>query len=356
MTGEAEQRPRFGELRPVPPPETLARLTGAADGTTWTAERLGGDLGYPNGGMWRVTADQRRGDGPASVIVKRTGPMHLGTFPAWRLRADPADPQWWGKEAAFYASDLARTGWIEDVRTPRAEIDDHDGRRDLWLEELSGIPGSLEACRQAVAGLARWQVANADHDQPWLTGDWIARHVERQQLDNARTLAHPAWPSALERGLAPELRMVVAARVTEPAEIARRLAEFPALLANHDFHNGNIGRAGDGAVVVIDWAYVGPGPVGHDAGHLALTLEPQGAVDPADAWRTLTSAYLEALIDSGWTGDPDQVRRSMIISNQLRLGWWIDALLAAADQLSDQGLAARSRLLIFLAGLLISEA
>lgn len=348
---EPEQQPRFGPLRPVPPPATLARLTGAAAGTTWTAERLGDDLGYPNGGLWRVAADHRAGEGPASVIVKRTGPMHLGTFRIWRLRADPADPQWWGKEAAFYASDLARTGWTEDVRTARVAIDDHDGRRDLWLEELTGVPGSLDVCRRAVAGLARWQVANADHDQPWLTGDWIARHVERQQLDNDRTLAHPAWPAALERGLAPELRDVVAARVTDPAEVARRLAEFPSLPANHDFHNGNLGVASDGAVVVLDWAYVGPGPVGHDAGHLALTLEPEGTVAPAAAWQALTAAYLEALINSGWPGDPEQVRRSMIVSNQLRLGWWIDALLGAADQLGEAELAAKSRLLIFLAEL-----
>ncbi|MFC7622796.1 phosphotransferase [Microlunatus sp. GCM10028923] len=347
---EPEQQPRFGALRAEPPPATLARLTGAAAGTTWTAERLGGDLGYPNGGMWRVAAD-RHGEGPASVIVKRTGPMHLGTFPVWRLRADPADPQWWGKEAAFYASDLARTGWTEQVRTPRVEIDDHDGRRDLWLEELTGIPGSLDVCRRAAAGLAAWQVANADHDHPWLSGGWIVKHVERQDLDNARTLAHPGWPSALERGLAPELRDLVAARVTDPVEAACRLAGFPSLLANHDFHNGNVGVAGNGAVAVIDWAYVGPGPVGHDAGHLALTFEPEGSVEPAEAWQVLTTAYTEALINSGWPGDPEQLRRSMIVSNQLRLGWWIDALLEVADRLSPEDLAAKSRLLIFLAEL-----
>lgn len=348
---EPEQQRRFGPLRPAPPPETLARLTGAAAGTSWTAERLGGDLGYPNGGMWRVTADLRDGAGSAAAIVKRTGPMHLGAFPVWRLRSDPADPAWWGKEAAFYESQLARTGWSDEVRTPRVELDDHDGCRDLWLEELTGVPGSLEVCRLASAGLARWQLANADHDHPWLADGWIARHLERHALDNARTLAHPGWPSALERGLAPELREVVAARVTDPAEAARRLVEFPVLLANHDFHNGNLGIADDGAVGVIDWAYVGLGPVGHDVGHLALTLEPEGAVEPAEAWRVLTASYLEALINSGWLGDPDRARRSMIVSNQLRLGWWIDALLDAADQLGEAELAAKSRLLIFLAEL-----
>lgn len=339
-------RVRFGPLRLEPPAAVLAMLPGAAPGTSWTATRIGDERGYPNGGLWRVEADQRQ-PGPAAVYVKRTGPAHLGTFRVWRLRADPADPQWWGREATFYESDLASTGWTDDVRAARCVIDDHGDCRDLWIEEVAGIPAALDLCRRAAVGLAHWQVAHAAADHHWLAGDWIATHVGRYELDNARTLAHPAWPAAIERGLDPALRELVAMRVTDPAEIARRLAESPLTLTNHDFHTGNIGTVGD-QVVIIDWAYVGWGPIGHDVGHLALSLEPVGVFDPAEVWRDLTSAYVEALAAAGWRGDLGVVERSIAVSNRLRLSWGIDTLLDAVDLINDEELAARSRLLTFL--------
>src|SRR5690606_19814779 len=128
------QLPRFGPLRPVPPAEVIRRLPGAAPGTGWTAHRFGDGRGYPNGGIWRVVADHRRSPDPAEVWVKRTGPSYLGTFPVWSHRTDPGDPQWWGREAEFYDSELATTGWTEDVRPAWCHVDDHDGCRDLWLE------------------------------------------------------------------------------------------------------------------------------------------------------------------------------------------------------------------------------
>ncbi len=350
MHSEPEQLPRFGPLRRVPPPETVAMLTGAEAGTEWTASRIGDDQGYPNGGLWRVEAERRRSTGPSAVVVKRTGAGHLGTFRVWRLSADPADPQWWGREAEFYRSDLATSGWTADVRTPRCHVDDHDGCLDLWIEEVGGIPAPLEICRRAAAGLAHWQVANAATDHGWLADEWIADHLGRYALDNERTLAHPGWPAAIDRGLDPALRDLVGARVTDPAEVRRRLSAFPRALTNHDFHNGNIGTIGD-QVAVIDWAYLGWGPIGHDVGHLALSLEPAGAADPAEAWRVLETAYCDALSAAGWSDDPAEVRRSMVVSNQLRLSWWIDTVLDAADKITDDDLAAKSRLLIFLGDL-----
>lgn len=344
---EPAQLPRFGPLRRVPPDPVVARLTGAAPGSGWTITRMGNDGGYPNGGLWRVEADRRTSAGPASAVVKRTGARHLGSFPVWRGRADPSDPQWWGREAEFYLSDLAVSGWTDDVRPARCHVDDHDGCRDLWLEEVSGIPAALDVCRRAVAGLARWQVAHAASDHPWLSDEWIARHVDRHDLDNERTLAHPAWPPAIDRGLDPAVRELVATRVTAPAKIGRTLAGFPQTLTNHDFHNANIGTVAD-QVVLIDWAYVGWGPIGHDVGHLALTLEPDGVIDPAEAWQVLESTYCEALAAAGWVGDLAEVRRSMIISNQLRLGWMFDHLLNVADKISNEALAAASRKALFL--------
>ena len=183
-----------------------------------------------------------------------------------------------------------------------------------------------------------------------LPGDWISKHIARHCLDNERTLAHPAWPSAVERGLNPDLRDLVRARITDPAEIDDLLSGFPQMLTNYDFHNGNIGTAGD-RVALIDWAYLGWGPVGHDVGHLAMTLEPRDMISAAEAWPMLQSAYCEALIAAGWPGDLDSVQRSMALSNQIRLGWQIDTLLAMVDQATDEQITAESHRLTFLATL-----
>lgn len=334
---DAAPLPRFGPLRSRPPIEVSQVLSGAAPGTTWTATRLGNDGGYPNGGIWRMTADQQLARGQRSVIVKRTGPGHLGTSSVWRNRSERSDPQWWGREAEFYRSALATSRWPDDVRAPRCHFDDHDACRDLWLEDVDNIPAPVDVCRRAATGLGQWQTAHAGARHPWLSRDWIATHVRRHDLDNDRTLAHPGWPSAIDRGLDPALRDWVAHRVTDPGEIAATLAGFPQVLTNHDLHEHNIGTVGE-SVVIIDWASVGWGPIGHDVGHLALSLAASGSA-AASPWDELAAAYCTGLAAAGWTGDPSLVRRSMVTSNRLRMGWCVDHLLADADNLPEGALA-----------------
>lgn len=334
------QRPRFGPIRAMPPNEVLSALSGAVPETGWTYERFGVDGGFPNGGIWKVCADRAHGAGPSTAWVKRTGPAYLGSFPAWRCWTDPDDPQWWGREAAFYGSELATSGWSGGVRAARCYlIDDHDDARDLWLEAVRTPTFSLESCVAAARGLARWQVAWQNAGHAWLSEDWIPTHVGRQAMDNARTLAHPAWSLAIERGLDPTLRTVVETRLTDPIEVRERLREFPHVPTHFDFHASNIGTVGE-EVVIIDWAYVGWGPIGHDVGHLALNLDPDASVEPGEAWRTIRVAYCEALAQAGWGGDPAVIERSMEVSNALRLGWAIDHLLDHAEQLPDAEFAA----------------
>lgn len=349
-TTDPPQGRRFGPLRSVPPEAVLAGLSGAPAGTEWVAERIGDDGGYPNGGLWRVSAARANGTGPTTTWVKRTSAHHLGTFRAWRLHADPNDPHWWGREATFYESDLATSGWPDGIRAAHCyAIDDHDNCRDLWLESVA-ILASREVCERAVAGLAAWQVAHQRTGHAWVSHDWIPTHVRRHELDNARTLSHPAWPVAIARGFDPMLRDMAEARVTDPSEVERRLAPFPQVLTHYDFHARNIGTAGD-EVAIIDWAYVGWGPIGHDAGHLAKDLDAGwGAAD--EAWHALESAYCDGLTAAGWSGDLALVRKSMAVSNFLRLGWVIDHLLDHAERLPTETLTAVSDRMRLLAKLL----
>lgn len=350
LSAEPPQRPRFGPIRQTPPEAVVKELAGAASDSQWAVDQLGNEGGYPNGGLWLTTATSLSGRGPSSAVVKRTGACHLGTFPVWRCRSARDDPQWWGREAAFYESDLATSGWSAGVRAARCyTVDDHDDCRDLWLEYVD-IPTDLRGYEKAASGLARWQVANSDTKHAWLSEDWIPTHVGRHGLDNERTLAHPAWPAAIDKGLDPMLREVVRSRVTDPIEIRRQLRQFPQVLTHHDFHYKNLGTVGDD-VVIIDWAFVGWGPIGHDVGHLAMDIDADLG-RPSEVWHAMQSAYCAGLAAAGWTGDLAVVRRSMEVSNGLRLSWAIDHVLSIAEQVPDATLAAASARMCFLADLL----
>jgi hypothetical protein len=342
MTVRQRCEPRFGPIRPVPPTPVLDYFPRAG---SWAIERIGDDGAYPNGGLWRFEA------GPMAVVVKRCGAAYLGEDVVWRCRSHPKDPQWWGREAAFYESDLAVNGWSSGARAVRCyAIDDHDGCRDLWLEALEVPALSLSAFERASAGLAQWQVANAATSHDWLSRDWIPTHIARHALDNPRTLAHPGWEPALARGLHPGVRDAVAVRVTDPEVARRRLSGFPQTLTHFDFHHANVGTVG-AEVAIIDWAYVGWGPIGHDVGHLAVDCSSGLGLPLPEVWEALETAYCHALVDAGWVGDLAVVRRSIATSNGLRLGWTIDHLLNTADRMPDDALQALSDQLRFLTDL-----
>jgi hypothetical protein len=337
---------RFGPLRSVPPAAVVDAV--GADGSRWQADRLGSDGPFPNGGMWRVFQPGIPG---ASAVVKRTGAAHLGGDPIWAGAADPADPQWWGREAAFYSSDLGITGWAVGCRAARClAIDDHDDVEDLWLEDVGDIPLPREEYARVVQTLAGWQARHRGVDRPWLSHGWIPAHLRRRDLINSRTLADPRWSRLFEAGIPQSVHDAVRDRVTDPATITRLLDELPQLLTHYDFHHMNLGRVGD-QIVIIDWATVGLGPVGHDVGFMLVDQGPElGDALPQD-WEQLVITYADALAHADSKINRAEVERSVAISNVLRHGWVIDHVLALSDHMSMEELATLSSLLLHLADL-----
>ena len=61
--------------------------------------------------------------------------LDAGPHPRWPSRPDPADPYWWGREPAAYAS-----GLLEPFGVPRvlACVARDDGSIALWLEDAGG--------------------------------------------------------------------------------------------------------------------------------------------------------------------------------------------------------------------------
>jgi hypothetical protein len=155
-------------------------------------------------------------------------------------------------------------------------------------------------------------------------------------------LAEEGWRRFAERAPA-ELAQLVDGLRRDVSPLAAALRETPSCFLHGDVKASNVGRAADGRTVLIDWAYVGEGPVCHElAWHLALdrerlpvskevtseafraALERHG-VDTGGWWeRQLGLCMLGAVVQFGWEkafGGDDE------------LGWWCDVARVGAGWL-----------------------
>jgi len=156
-------------------------------------------------------------------------------------------------------------------------------------------------------------------------------------------LAVEGWLRFAERAPAAVVDAVESLR-RDATAIGAALAGTPDTLLHGDWKLGNLGRA-NGRTVLIDWVYVGAGPVAHElAWYLALNRArlPRGStkestidsfraalvrrgVDPSGWWdRQLHVCLLGALVQFGWEkalGPDDE------------LAWWCDRAAAGIARL-----------------------
>ena len=121
----------------------------------------------------------------------------------------------------------------------------------------------------------------------------------------------------------------------EPWVLAEALAATPTTLLHGDWKLGNLGVRPDGRTILLDWAYPGEGPVGHElAWYLALNRArlPESKEDTiarlraaltghgvsTDGWwdRQVGLCLLGALVQFGW---------EKALGDDRELGWWVAA-------------------------------
>jgi hypothetical protein len=266
--------------------------------------------------------------------------------------------------------------------------------RRVWEAGLMDIaPDTID---HAMLGVARWGrngwgaallMRDVSADLPVLGDEPISEDLHAAFLEGIAALAAPMWDFQGDMGLLPHrLRWAWFGRAqlageerlgfpeavpriaTEgwqrfaaraPADVvdaietlrgdtlplSEAVRETPQTFVHGDWKIGNLGRAADGRVVLLDWAYPGEGPVCHElAWYLALnrariprghTKEPtiedfRAALErrgiATDGWweRQLTLCLAGALVQFGWEkalGDDDE------------LHWWIDAARPGLDAL-----------------------
>ncbi|MGH9149571.1 MAG: phosphotransferase family protein, partial [Acidimicrobiales bacterium] len=197
------------------------------------------------------------------------------------------------------------------------------------LVALGGGPFTVEQHATFVDHLAGWCAATwGFHDDvgllPYATRwAWFGTAA----LDGERALGWPERVPAVAAGgwerFGERVPAAVAAVVAElrhdPSPLAAALATTPSCLLHGDPKASNMGRAADGRTVLIDWAYVGEGPAGHELGwYLALNrdklpvtkeatieafragLEGHGVTTTGWWERQLNLALLGTVVQFGW--------------------------------------------------------
>lgn len=270
-------------------------------------------LNGATGGIWRVERDGR----PAVVKVA-TPPGRPGVPAHWETSADPGHWNYWLREALAYRDGLAHRAYeAAGVRAPSlVEYEERaDGSVALWLEYVDGEPGTAatpamlgDFAERLGAAHAAWLGRTAP--AAWLSEDWLRAYTTTRPVTEPIAWDHPvavaAWPDDLRAGLR-ELWL-------RRHEVLRAADALPRTLCHHDVWPMNLVFDAAGPVL-LDWSFVGMGPLGEDAANLVLDTFFDGLVDV-----DLLDEVVERVM-SGYAGGDASVRRAVQITGAAKYFW-----------------------------------
>ena len=345
---------------------TIAGVVRAALGTAaelidWRGEAIKPGWGSATGAMYRVTGDAlvNRQATPWSSILKVLSLTASSFNPA----SDDVDhPLYWEREALAYQS-----GLLEDLpgglTAPRCLA---VTRRPgdvlwLWLEEARERYGPcwpLDQYASAARCLGRFNGAylagRPMPAYPWLCGPASLRGMlehfggTQEVLYDPRTWEQPLIRRVLPPWAADGLRRLWADR----APLLDALERLPLTLCHKDAWRRNmfapVGTNGADALVMIDWAYVGRGEIGLDAGDLfaaSYSLFGVEPCEPRELDRVVFEQYLDGLRAAGWDGDRRTARFGYAAYAALKYGcltFWLRNASDSSGPASGERLGGRS--------------
>jgi hypothetical protein len=294
-------------------------------------------------GVWRIRVD----DGRAAVLKY----VHADRDPgetAWDAHwsADEQDPRrwnYWAREPLAYQHHLTDIYAEAGLDAPGC-LGVSVGRRDavLLLEWVDGRPGEswpAESYGPTAEALGRAQapflVGQPLPLYPWLSQGFLRQYssekpVEWRLLDDDEVWEHPLVREVFPRELRDGVRFVHAHR-----ERLYRISEsLPRTLCHLDVWPKNLFQKADGRIGLIDWAFVGLGSLGEDAGNLV----PDACFDHFIAAerlpyleRVVFDGYLRGLRSAGWNDDPRLLQLGMW-SSSVKYDWLAALTLAQVGQ------------------------
>jgi hypothetical protein len=319
----------------VPSAEVAAVFGDEADGRA-SVEGLGHVVvASATAGIYRVRYGER------SAVVKVLAPSSPG-HEKWQAGVDDGHWYYWRREGEAYASGLLDT-LGGGLRAPDCPLvaDRPEGSVAVWLEDLRGAPAStwtIErfglAARHLGAAQGEFVAGRPLPTQAWLSRRWLRSYLSQRDADMPllrdpdawRRPALDAWGS---RRLADDL---VALRAHQPRFLGV-LDRLPATLAHLDLHPANMFDGGGGTTAVIDWAFVGIGALGEDAGNLVPDAVLDFHVAPErleELHAAVAEGYEEGLRAAGWNGPTGLVRLAMAAAMAAKFAWIAPAVLRSA--------------------------
>jgi hypothetical protein len=297
---------------PIVAAADLARLLGR-DPAEWRAVRLAEGSHRGGGGVWRLT-------GADWSLVLKAVVRHARADRGGPMVDDPAHFFYWRREPIAYASGLLDD--LPGVRAPRCHrVEERaDGSYWLWLEDLVddfGAAWPLPRYAAAARHLGRFGGAflhgRSVPAQPWL-GPGYRRVWSGESVDPLASFRRTeTWDDPRARAALPEAAVGrVLAAWDDRRALEDRADAGSTTLCHHDAFRRNMVAVG-GGTVLLDWEYLGPGPLGGDAAHLTTTSLLMGNVPGAEAGAldaAVFDGYLAGLDDAGWRGDARLLRRA----------------------------------------------
>ncbi len=294
--------------------------------TDWNVQQIHGGIG---GGVfasavYRLTGQGRDKDQtvPWSLILKTFFPEDA---------VDPSSPYYPQREAEAY-----RSGWLDDLPGGLAApacygvVEYPDGEIWVWLEQVVDEFGSywpLERYGLAARHLGQFNGAFLV-DQLLPTWPWFSDHW----LRNVVAIITPAMAKLPEVQADPQVAKYFPGDVinrylhfwTERERLLDALDRLPRTICHMDAFSRNIfsrrGVEGD-QTVAIDWAFVGHGAIGEELEPLicrSLDFDDVETTQAQELDGVVFASYLDGLCDTGWQGDPRQVRLGYTVAVTLR--------------------------------------
>jgi hypothetical protein len=270
-------------------------------------------------GVFRVSGSARVGGEPRewSVILKVL-PGTSGSPTAWNYPA---------REALAY-----ERGLLDDLPpgldAPRCfGHAERGGQHHLLLEDLGSdaMRWRLDDYGQAARALGRFNGAYlTGRSLPvvgWLSQQWLRSWLAEGSAairELPRVRRHPL----VQRVYPPEVLDRLLRLWARRQELLDALDRLPQVLVHNDAFRRNLFLR-SGRLLAVDWAFLGPGPVGAELAPL-VTASVAFLGVARDRWRdleqTAAEAYLRGLQDAGWRGASDPARFGFAASSALRYG------------------------------------
>jgi hypothetical protein len=288
-------------------------------------------------GIWRVHC------GADSAILKLVGHAD-GNYENWQSGEDVAHWYYWRREVSAYES-----GWLASLRgglrapACRYIASRDDGSVGLWLEDLGGTPAvdwEIARYRTAARHLGQTQgmllESGSLPDQPWLSRDWLRSYLSQRDGDRALLDDGPAWQTPQIAAWFPSPPIDALRTLRGKQErFLEVLDAMPRTVCHLDFHPGNLFAAGDDHTIAIDWAFIGIGALGEDAGNLVPDSVLDFHVDPVqldELYEVVLEGYADGLRAAGWRGSTADLRRAMAASIAAKYGWIAPAMLRIVSE------------------------